>query len=179
MAFSYFFATFLIISVTINTAMSSTKIGFIGLGIMGKGMLRNLVSKISVESSSSGIILRNGASESSQKPQYVIWNRSPDACLEIKNLFPDQITVASTASEVISTSDITFSMLSTMDASRDVFDAADGALTGVTSGKIIVDCATLSPERMVELNAAISSRGGCMLEAPVSGSKVKIKYIYD
>lgn len=46
-------------------------------------------------------------------------------------------------------------------------------IEGVIAGKIIVDCATLSPERMNEINEKVSARGGHFLEAPVSGSKVR------
>lgn len=42
-------------------------------------------------------------------------------------------------------------MLSTMEASIAVFDAEEvGILAGVSAGKVIIDCATLSPERMIE-----------------------------
>jgi 3-hydroxyisobutyrate dehydrogenase-like beta-hydroxyacid dehydrogenase len=53
------------------------------------------------------------------------------------------------------------------------FDAVDnGVIAGISEGKIIVDCATLSPERMIAIAAQVNSRGGHFLEAPVSGSKV-------
>lgn len=44
---------------------------------------------------------------------------------------------------------VTFSMLSTIEASEAVFAGADGVLAGVKAGTAIVDCATLTPERMV------------------------------
>jgi 3-hydroxyisobutyrate dehydrogenase-like beta-hydroxyacid dehydrogenase len=53
------------------------------------------------------------------------------------------------------------------------FDAPEtGAIAGVSAGKIVVDCATLSPERMIDLAGRVAARGGHFLEAPVSGSKV-------
>ena len=45
-------------------------------------------------------------------------------------------------------------------------------VAGVTDGKVVVDCATLTPERMVDEANRISAKGGSFLEAPVSGSKV-------
>lgn len=45
-------------------------------------------------------------------------------------------------------------------------------LEAVTAGKAIVDCATLTPERMATMGASVTARGGRFLEAPVSGSKV-------
>lgn len=53
------------------------------------------------------------------------------------------------------------------------FDAPEtGAIAGVSAGKIVVDCATLSPDRMIDLAGRVAARGGHFLEAPVSGSKV-------
>lgn len=53
------------------------------------------------------------------------------------------------------------------------FDAPEtGAIAGVSTGKILVDCATLSPERMIDVEGRVAARGGHFLEAPVSGSKV-------
>lgn len=40
-------------------------------------------------------------------------------------------------------------MLSTIEASEAVFKGADGVLAGVNASSAIVDCATLTPERMV------------------------------
>jgi len=128
-------------------------IGFIGIGIMGRGMLKNLIDKID--------------------SKFVIWNRSSAVCDELHSQYPDKITIAQSAAAVVQQCGVTYTMLSTMEASIDVFDAPDtGVIAGVSEGKIIVDCATLSPERMVEENRCITAKGGLFLEAPVSGSKV-------
>eukprot|EP00600_Ochromonadales_sp_CCMP1393_P005745 CAMPEP_0174953870 /NCGR_PEP_ID=MMETSP0004_2-20121128/103_1 /TAXON_ID=420556 /ORGANISM="Ochromonas sp., Strain CCMP1393" /LENGTH=297 /DNA_ID=CAMNT_0016201609 /DNA_START=27 /DNA_END=920 /DNA_ORIENTATION=+ len=130
----------------------TSPIGFVGIGIMGKGMLKNLATKLDAS--------------------FVVWNRSPEICEEMKTMFPSKISIATSAADVVKQCDVTYTMLSTMDASKAVFDAPDvGVISGVSAGKIIVDCATLSPERMIEENAAISAKGGKFLEAPVSGSK--------
>ena len=136
--------------------MMATKVGFVGLGIMGKGMIKNLASKLVTIDS------------------FVVWNRSSDVCEEVKAMFPEgKIVIAKTAAEVVQTCPITFSMLSTMAASEAVFDKeGDGLIAGVSKGKIVVDCATLSPERMCKINSDILAKGGKFLEAPVSGSKV-------
>jgi len=52
------------------------------------------------------------------------------------------------------------------------FDGPDGIVAGASEGKIIVDCATLSPGRMEEEHLALVSKGCRFMEAPVSGSKV-------
>ena len=52
-----------------------------------------------------------------------------------------------------------------------VFECPSGVLAGVSTGKLIVDCATLTPERMLKEAKMVKERGGQFLEAPVSGSK--------
>lgn len=128
-----------------------SSIGFVGLGIMGKGMVKNLVTKIGTP--------------------MVVWNRSPEVCAEIKEQYGDLITIASTAADVVKSCPVTYCMLSTEEASVAVFDAPDGVIAGVSEGKIIVDCATLSAERMIDESTRILAKGGRFIEAPVSGSK--------
>lgn len=132
----------------------NSPIGFIGLGIMGKGMLKNLVTKL-------------------EGSTFQVWNRSPEVANEIAAAFPGKVTVVPTASDVVKACEVTFSMLSTLEASEAVFnDSESGVYSGISSGKVVVDCATLTPERMQSINSAITSKGGLFLEAPVSGSKV-------
>ena len=127
-------------------------IGFVGLGIMGVGMVKNLVGKLGCN--------------------LVVWNRGVTISEEIKLKYPGKITIASTPSDVIKSCQTTFCMLSTLEASQAVFETPNGIYDGVSEGKIIVDCATLSPERMIEESNRITAKGGRFLEAPVSGSKV-------
>ncbi len=128
-------------------------IGFIGIGIMGKGMLARLADN--------------------KSSNFVIWNRSSSACDEFSSKYPGRFTVVSEPSEVIKQCKITFTMLSTMEASNAVFSTSENsAFAGLSEGKILVDCATLSPERMIEMSDAVTAKGGIFLEAPVSGSKV-------
>ncbi len=128
-------------------------IGFVGIGIMGKGMLNRLVSNC--------------------EDSFVVWNRSPEICQEFCNQYPGRFTIASSPSDVVRDCKIIFSVLSTVEASLAVcHEESGGLLENLTSGKIIVDCATLSPERMMEISEKVRAKGGEFLEAPVSGSKV-------
>lgn len=134
--------------------MKLGSIGFVGLGIMGKGMLNNLITNIDCNS-------------------FVIWNRNSAVCNDFKTQFPDKISVAETAADVVRQCDVTYTMLSNLDASTAVYDQPEhGIIAGVSEGKVIVDCATLSPERMIAESDAITAKGGLFMEAPVSGSKV-------
>ena len=71
-------------------------IGFIGLGIMGRGMVSNLITKL-------------GAS-------VVVWNRTSSVC-DTLAAEHSQATVVSTPKEVVERCAVTFCMLSNMDAS--------------------------------------------------------------
>jgi 3-hydroxyisobutyrate dehydrogenase-like beta-hydroxyacid dehydrogenase len=51
------------------------------------------------------------------------------------------------------------------------YNAKKVILAGVSPGKIVIDCATWTPHRMVDIERQVAARGGKFLEAPVSGSK--------
>jgi len=131
-------------------------IGFIGLGIMGKGMVARLLSKTSV----------------GQNVPLVIWNRTLSKCEDLVNAHPDKnIVIASSPSEVVSSCCVVYSILSTPDASRAVFEATDGVLSGIHEHSVIIDCATLAESDMIRMADKVKNRGGRFMEAPVSGSK--------
>mmetsp|Transcript_3981 Transcript_3981/g.7682 ORF Transcript_3981/g.7682 Transcript_3981/m.7682 type:complete len:306 (-) Transcript_3981:329-1246(-) len=132
-------------------------IGFIGIGIMGEGMASRLLSQ--------------GVAGSPDTP-LVVWNRTSSKCDDLIERFPDKnIEVKGSAREVVETCGITFSILSTPEASRAVFEGEDGTLAGVSDGKFIIDCATLAESDMKRMEGQVNDKGGQFLEAPVSGSK--------
>mmetsp|Transcript_16995 Transcript_16995/g.52291 ORF Transcript_16995/g.52291 Transcript_16995/m.52291 type:complete len:290 (-) Transcript_16995:35-904(-) len=122
-------------------------IGWIGVGIMGEGM--------------AACLLKAGRS-------LVVWNRDASKADALRAAYPELVTVAASAGDVVASCAVTYSMLSTLEASAAVFP---GVLASVKPGKSIIDCATLTPERMAEMAAATVTAGGRFLEAPVSGSK--------
>ena len=122
-------------------------IGFIGLGIMGEGMAARLISE--------GV-----AGQSTDSP-LIVWNRTQSKCDDLVQRFPGKnIEVKGSAKEVVESCGIIFSMLSTPEASKAVFEAADGTLAGVSDGKFIIDCATLAESDMKRMNAQVNSKGG-------------------
>jgi 3-hydroxyisobutyrate dehydrogenase-like beta-hydroxyacid dehydrogenase len=132
-------------------------VGFIGLGIMGEGMASRLLSQ--------------GIAGSEEKP-LIIWNRTISKCSELQNAFSDKkVIIKESAKEVVEACSITYCMLSTPEASRSVFEGEYGVLAGVSSGKSIVDCATLAEADMTRMEKEVIGKGGRFLEAPVSGSK--------
>lgn len=127
-------------------------IGFIGLGIMGDAMARQLIG--------------------TGKRKLVIWNRTPAKPEKLlMDAGADHITVAETPAEVIAACEITYVMLSTPEACKEVYEMEGGILDGVVAGKCVVDCATLAVEDMQRLSTQVIAKGGQFLEAPVSGSK--------
>lgn len=116
-------------------------------------------------------LLSQGVAGSDGSP-LVVWNRTSSKCDDLKERFPDKnIEVRDSAKEVVESCDITFSILSTPEASRAVFEGDNGTLAGVSDGKFIIDCATLAESDMKRMEKQVLSKGGQFLEAPVSGSK--------
>lgn len=117
-------------------------------------------------------LLKEGEAGTSDKP-LIVWNRTASKCVALKEQYPDKsITVASSAKEVVEKCGVTYSMLSTPEVSKTVFEANEGVLAGVSSTSCIVDCATLAESDMKRMSEAVKAKGGRFLEAPVSGSKV-------
>lgn len=137
--------------------MTSSAIGFVGLGIMGEGMAARLLSE--------------GVAGTIDKP-LVIWNRTTEKCTTLKERFADkEIVIEDSPQKVVEVCGVTYSMLSTPEASKAVFEAENGILAGVSEGKSIVDCATLAEADMKRMDEAVQAKEGRFLEAPVSGSK--------
>lgn len=138
-------------SSSINDSKDNSVIGFIGLGIMGNGMARCLLRE--------NVPLK-------------VWNRSGDKSEKLRSEYPELVAIASSPAEVVSQCSLTFSMLSTPEACKNVYSTKDtGILAGINENTKIVDCATLEQKNMVEFSSEVISRGGKFLEAPVSGSK--------
>ncbi|MEO6526234.1 MAG: NAD(P)-dependent oxidoreductase [Gemmatimonadaceae bacterium] len=127
---------------------SSPRVAMLGLGIMGSGMARRLLA--------AGLPL-------------TVFNRSAE---KAQSLAQDGATVARSPREAAANADIVFSMVADDGASRAMWDGADGALAGARRGTVLVECSTVTVERIAEL-AAASERAGCAFaDAPVTGSKM-------
>ncbi|XP_075938263.1 cytokine-like nuclear factor N-PAC isoform X3 [Anarhichas minor] len=136
-------------STAINGSITPTdkRIGFLGLGLMGSGIVSNLLKMGHV---------------------VTVWNRTAEKC----DLFVQEgARLGRTPAEVASTCDITFSCVSDPKAARDLVLGASGVLQGIRPGKCYVEMSTVDPETITELSKVITSRGGRFLEAPVAGSQ--------
>jgi|SRR4051794_982495 2-hydroxy-3-oxopropionate reductase len=127
---------------------SGTKpVGFIGLGIMGKPMVRNLVK--------AGYRL-------------VVHNRSRAAVDEL-TAESDQILAGVSAADVTSQADIVITMLPDSPDVRDVVFGENGILTAIKPGQLLIDMSTIAPATAVEVNEALVAKGASAVDAPVSG----------
>lgn len=125
----------------------TARIGFIGLGIMGKPMVRNLVKA---------------------GRQLVVYSRT-SASVEMMVAEDDAIVAASSPGEVARQADIVITMLPDSPDVRDVVFGSDGLLDAMASGSLLIDMSTIAPATAVEVHAALRERGSSALDAPVSG----------
>jgi 2-hydroxy-3-oxopropionate reductase len=127
--------------------MSDT-IGFIGLGIMGKPMARNL--------------MKAGY-------QLVVYNRSSGSMNE---LAAEGARTASNAREVAEQSDVVITMLPDSPQVQEVMTGENGVLAGAKANALVIDMSTISPLVTQQLAQAAQAHGVRMLDAPVSGGDV-------
>ncbi len=123
------------------------QIGFIGLGIMGKPMARNLLK--------AGYAL-------------TVYNRSRPPMDELKR---DGATPGSSPKEVAQTSEVLITMLPNSPDVEEVVLGANGVLEGAKSGMILVDMSTISPLVSQKIYEAAKRKGVKALDAPVSGGE--------
>jgi 3-hydroxyisobutyrate dehydrogenase-like beta-hydroxyacid dehydrogenase len=123
------------------------KVGFVGLGIMGEPMCRN--------------ILRKGH-------DVAVYNRTR---AKMEPLVAAGANAATSLAELVVRSEVVITMVSDPTAVRDVVTARGGLLSALTRGKTHVDMTTVSPETSREIAALVRATGAEHLEAPVLGSR--------
>lgn len=124
------------------------RIGFIGLGIMGNPMARNLIK--------AGYPLR----------VYDIEQASID------ELVKEGATAAKTCHDIAVHSDVIITMVPDSPQIEDVVYAEYGILFGVRPGMLFIDMSTIAPETSVRVYQSLRQRGVEALDAPVSGGQV-------
>jgi 2-hydroxy-3-oxopropionate reductase len=122
-------------------------IGFIGLGIMGRPMARNLLK--------AGYPL-------------VVHNRSRAA---VDELGQAGAKIAGSPREVAAQSDVLITMLPNSPDVELVALGKDGIIEGARSGLLYADMSTISPIVSQKVGAALAAKGVKMLDAPVSGGE--------
>lgn len=125
---------------------TETKLGFVGLGVMGSRMAKRLLD--------AGY-------------QVTGYNRTPS---KVQWLVDAGMRWASSPRAVAEVSDVVFTMVTDTTALQAVTGGPDGLLAGLGPGKIYVDMSTVAPAASRDLAAQVETRGAKMLDAPVSGS---------
>lgn len=121
------------------------RVGFIGLGIMGRGMAHNLLK--------AGFELR-------------VWNRTASRADE---LVQAGAIVAATPAELAAESDVVIVCVSDTPDVVEVVLGEQGVIQGAQSGTLVIDMSTISPQVTQEIAAKLGDKGVHMLDAPVSG----------
>lgn len=125
--------------------MGTERVGFIGLGIMGRGMSRNLLD--------AGFDL-------------TVWNRTRERAAEIVDA---GATLAGSPASVARACDIVVICVSDTPDVEHVLTGDGGVIEGASAGDLVVDCSTISPEATRRLAATLAERDVEMLDAPISG----------
>lgn len=124
------------------------KLGFLGLGIMGYPMARNL--------------LRAGHS-------VAVWSNT--AAKARRLVEAEQAEFCATPKQVAEAAEIVFLCVGDTAMSERVTLGPDGILDGVRTGSIVADCSTVAPSYARRAAAALAEKGAHFLDTPVTGSK--------
>lgn len=125
----------------------SERVGFIGLGIMGKPMARHLLSAgfpLTVHSRSTG---------------------------PVDELVASGAERGGSAAEVAGVSDVVITMLPDTPDVRGVLLGEGGVASGAASGTLVIDMSTIDPASTRAIAEVLVAKGIEMLDAPVSGGE--------
>jgi 2-hydroxy-3-oxopropionate reductase len=123
------------------------RIGFIGLGIMGKPMAKNLLA--------AGYPL-------------TVHSRSPGPVDEVVAAGASR---ADGPAAVATSSDVTITMLPDTNDVQDVLTGAAGVLEGAAAGSLVIDMSSIDPAPTREMAETFAKRDVAMVDAPVSGGE--------
>lgn len=124
------------------------RIGFIGLGIMGKPMSQHLLN--------AGYVL-------------TVYDIVPAA---MEELVARGAQAASSPKQVAEQSDVIITMLPDSPQVEEVVFGKNGVLEGLRPGSLFIDMSTIMPSVARKVTEAIRAKGGESLDAPVSGGQV-------
>lgn len=127
----------------------TTKVGFIGLGIMGKPMSKNL--------------LKAGY-------EIVVSDHNSEVADELVALGAQKV---SSAKEIAELCDVVITMLPNSPDVKAVALGEKGIIEGARPGSVLIDMSSISPLASREIHDALKQKGIDMLDAPVSGGEPK------
>jgi 3-hydroxyisobutyrate dehydrogenase len=127
------------------------KIGLIGTGRLGGGMVERLI-KVGHE--------------------VYIWNRSPEKAQHLVKLGAN---LMATPAMVAEATEVILSVLTDASAIEAVYSGPSGILSVNLQGKVCIDMSTVRPETQIALAAKVIAAGGEFVECPVGGSVMPAK----
>jgi 3-hydroxyisobutyrate dehydrogenase len=122
-------------------------IGFIGLGVMGEPICRNLVKK-------------SGAA-------VIVFDLAPEPLARLR---AEGATVAGSVAEIVTKSDIVFLCLPSAKHARAVFEG-DGILKNVRKGQVVVDLGTSSVNQTRDFAKQMQAKGASWADAPIARTR--------
>jgi 2-hydroxy-3-oxopropionate reductase len=125
----------------------NTKIGFIGLGIMGTPMVRNLVS--------AGY-------------DTTAYDLDP---ARVEEAVRDGGTPASSIADAVRGADVVITMVPASPQVEQVVLHEGGVLENIRSGALLIDMSSITPQTSVDVAKAAAAKGVEVLDAPVSGGE--------
>lgn len=123
------------------------RVGFIGLGIMGAPMARNLI--------------RAGYAP-------VVFNRTRE---KMQPLVEAGARGASSPRQVAKDADVIITMVSDTPDVEMVLFGPDGVAGGLSCGQTVIDMSTISPDATIEFARRLAEKDCAMLDAPVTGGE--------
>lgn len=123
----------------------SERVGFIGLGIMGLGMARNL--------------LKTGFG-------LAVWNRTAS---KAEGIVSEGARLAGNPADLAGRCDVIIICVSDTPDVEAVLLGNNGVIDGIKAGALVIDCSTISPIKTQELAKTLAEKGAHMLDAPISG----------
>lgn len=124
--------------------MTTKRIGFIGVGLMGHGIAKN--------------IIENGY------PLAVLGHRNRNP---VDDLIGRGASEAKSAIELARASDIIFLCVTGSPQVEEIVFGEAGLLGGIAGGKIVADCSTAEPTSTLKVAEAIQARGGRFVDTPL------------
>ncbi|MEL6526036.1 MAG: NAD(P)-dependent oxidoreductase, partial [Chloroflexota bacterium] len=121
------------------------KVGFIGLGIMGSGMTRNLMK--------AGF-------------DVTVWNRTAS---KMQPFVDEGAKDAGSPKEVAQNADIILICVSDTPDVQAVLYGDEGVLAGLSADKLVIDHSTISPHATLEMAKEVNEADAHWLDAPISG----------
>lgn len=128
--------------------MDKMRVGFIGMGIMGRPMSINL--------------LKAGF-------DVTVYNRTPGRAQEVVAAGAKE---AASPSELAAATDYIITCVTGPEDVKEVILGPNGVIHGVKPGSVVIDMSTISPEATREVAAALAEKQVHMLDAPVSGGDI-------